>query len=126
MATIRFEQFDELRHRNMMDAVPDGFRRQHLAAPTLVPHTVCVVSVAGFAFVFHSLEQVRACLDYYRREHHPSSRLPVHTGAYGGDQSETQRWFERLPQYLLEKPKRAKVVSALEQAARDYAAVLKP
>jgi hypothetical protein len=126
MASITFEEFDELRHPNMMAPISDGRRRPHIAAPTLVPHVVCLVGVAGFAFVFHSLEQVQACLDYYRREHHPSSRLPVSTGDFGGDQSETQRWFERLPQYLLEKPKRAKVVSALEQAASEYAAALKP
>ena len=126
MANIAFEEFDELRHPNMMAPISDGRRRQHIAAPTLVPHTVCLVSVAGFTFVFHSLEQVQACLDYYRREHQPSSRLPVHTGDYGGDQSETQRWFERLPQFLLEKPKRAKVISSLERAVSEYAAALKP
>jgi len=125
MAAIKFEGYDKLRHPDMMAPISNGLRRQHLAAPTLVPHVVCVVRVVGFTFVFHGPEQVRACLDYYSREHHPSSRLPVATGDYGGDQSETQRWFERLPQYLLEKPKRAKVVTALEQAAREYAAALK-
>jgi hypothetical protein len=126
MATIKFEAFDALRHRDMMAPVSTGLLRQHLASPTLVHHIVCLVTVAGFTFVFHSIEQVRACLEYYSREHHPSSRLPVYTGNYGGDQSETQRWFERLPQNLLEKPKRAKVVSALEQAISEYAAALKP
>jgi hypothetical protein len=42
------------------------------------------------------------------------------TGNYGGDHGETQRWFEKLPNYLLEKAKRPKVVSALERALAEY------
>jgi hypothetical protein len=35
---------------------------------------------------------------------------------YNGIHWEAQRWFERLPMYLLEEPKRRKVVLALRQA----------
>jgi hypothetical protein len=74
----------------------------------------------GFQFVFHSVVQVELCLDYYRLRHHPSSRLPVNDGNFGGDHWETQRWFEKLPQFLLEKAKRPKVVAALEEALTEY------
>jgi hypothetical protein len=32
------------------------------------------------------------------------------------DHWEAERWFERLPMYLLEEPKRLKVIKALERA----------
>ncbi len=92
-------------------------------APTLVPWKVCLVNVCGFTFTFHSLNQLRLCLDYYSREHHPSSRLQVYDQTLGGDHHETQRWFEKLPQYLLEKPKRQKVVAALQEALEEFSKV---
>jgi hypothetical protein len=67
-----------------------------------------------------SVTQLELCFEYYRRRHHPTSRLPVETGYYGGDRGETQRWFDKLPNYLLEKAKRPKVVSALERALVEY------
>ena len=36
----------------------------------------------------------------------------------GGDHWEYQRWFELLPMYLLEEPKRRKVVAALSEALK--------
>lgn len=71
-----------------------------------------MVNVASFTFQFISRRQVEDCLNYYQRTTHPSSRLPV--GAM--DHWEAQRWFERLPMYLLEAPKKTKVVKALKQA----------
>jgi hypothetical protein len=94
---------------------------RHHRAPTLEPHQVLFVRVAGFTFEFHSVEQVRACQAYYASKHHPSSRLPVATGEYGGDHSEVQRWFERLPLYLREEPKRLQVVAALNDALHRVA-----
>jgi hypothetical protein len=76
--------------------------------------------VCSFTFIFHSVEQLGLCLDYYRRKHQPSGRLPVYAENYGGDHWEMQRWFEQLPQYLLEKPKRVRVVKALEQGLQKY------
>jgi len=70
------------------------------------------VTVAGFTFRFISVEQIQDCLSYYERKIHPSSRLAI----CGGDHWESERWFERLPMYLLEDAKRIKVVKALQKA----------
>jgi hypothetical protein len=71
-----------------------------------------LVTVASFTFRFISTEQIRDCLAYYEQKTHPSSMLPVG----GMSHWEAQRWFEQLPMYLLEEPKKAKVVQALKQA----------
>ena len=89
---------------------------------SLSPKEVWCVRVCSFTFVFHTPQQLEACLDYYSRRIHPSSRIPedqLHN--YGGDSGECQRWFDRLPMYLLEEPKRRKVVSALRSAASQWA-----
>jgi hypothetical protein len=73
--------------------------------------------VASFTFRFVSVEQVRNCLSYYEQKTHPSSMLPdITLRNMGGDHGECQRWFERLPMYLLEDAKRTKVVKALHRA----------
>jgi hypothetical protein len=84
---------------------------------------VCLVTVKGFTFEFHSVAQIQICLDYYKRRHHASSRLPVYTENLGGDHWETQRWFERLPQQLLNKHNRPAVIKALEQAIIEYSQI---
>jgi len=119
MANIRLEEFDALRHPHPM-YVDHAQSDRKSRTGTLVPYKVCLVDVCGFEFIFHSVMEIELCLEYYRRPHHPSSRLPVETGNYGGDHGETQRWFEKLPNYLLEKSKRPKVVSALERALARY------
>ena len=86
----------------------------HIRAPGLIPKEVLMVCVASFTFQFFSNQQLRDCLAYYERKTHPSSRLSV--GA--ADHWEGQRWFERLPMYLLEDSKRRKVVKALSQALK--------
>ena len=118
MAKIWSEPYDSARHGNPMGWAAGELAGQsrHWRAPTLIPHRVTFVRVVGFTFEFHSLEQIRLCLEFYRRKIQPTSRLPVETGDYGGDHSEGQRWFERLPLYLREEPKRQKVVAALETA----------
>ena len=118
MASIKIE---ERHHANPMWYIDDGQAKRQARTGELVPYKVCLVEVCGFRFVFHSLMQIDLCLDYYRRQHHPSSRLPVYTENLGGDHGETQRWFEKLPQFLLEKSKRPKVVAALERARSEYA-----
>ena len=120
MATIKIEDFDHRRHPNPMWYIDDEQSKRHRRAPSVTPYKVCSVEVCGFTFVFHSVAQIDVCLDYYRRQHHRSSRLPVYTENLGGDHSETQRWFEKLPQYLLESSKRPKVVAALERAKGEY------
>jgi hypothetical protein len=73
-----------------------------------------LVSVASFTFQFFSARQLGECLEYYQRKTHPSSRLD----AGGGSHWEFERWFERLPMYLLEDAKRRKVVKALTEALK--------
>jgi hypothetical protein len=121
VARITIEDFDVAKHPNPMGWVDNGQAERKTRVGNLVPYKVCIVDVCGFRFVFHSVMQVELCLDYYRLEHRPSSRLPVETGLYGGDHSETQRWFERLPSWLLEKAKRPLVVEALARALVEYA-----
>jgi hypothetical protein len=87
-------------------------------------HTI-VVRVASFAFRFGSIQQLRDCIEYYEKKTHPSSRIAAKTIAadLGEDWRtqrgwEVERWFERLPMYLLEEPKRQKVLKALSKALK--------
>jgi hypothetical protein len=117
MAKIWKEEFDSLRHSNRMwvvDSVPDP-------KANFISRWVLFVRVCSFTFEFHSLKQIEACLEYYSRKIHPSSRLPVYTENYG-DHWEAQRWYEQLPMYLLEGPKRQKVVKALASALEQFEA----
>lgn len=89
----------------------------------LKPEFVILVRVASFTFSFESVEQLRECIKYYEKKTHPSSRIPAETIAaeLGEDWRATrgwdvERWFERLPMYLLEEPKRQRVVKALREA----------
>lgn len=123
MPQIKIEPFDPMRHGNPMWYIDDAQRKRYWKSPTLTNYKVCSVTVCSFTFIFHSVEQIEMCLGYYLATRHPSSRLPVYTDNLGGDHNETQRWFERLPQYLLEKPKRLKVIKALEQAMREYSQI---
>jgi hypothetical protein len=120
MPQIVIEPFDSTRHPKPMRWIDDTQRQRHDRAPKLIPYSVCLVTVKGFTFIFHSVEQVYVCLDYYSRKIHASSRLPVYTENLGGDHFECQRWFERLPQFLLEEKTRNAVVSTLEEAIVEY------
>ncbi len=89
----------------------------------LIPRSEVVVEVASFEFRFASVTQLRQCIAYYETKTHPSSRLPARElAAQLGDDWraqrgwEVERWFERLPMYLLEEPKRLKVLKALKKA----------
>jgi len=123
MARITIEEFDSRRHGNPMWYVDDAQRERHYRAPTLIPYKVCLVDVCGFTFIFHSLPQLRLCLEYYSCKHHPSSRRPVYTGDSCWVHYTTQRWFDKLPQYLLEEPKRLKVKIALKRAFEEYSKI---
>jgi hypothetical protein len=91
-------------------------------APTLIPHTVVFVSVCSFTFRFYSRQQLERVLNYYEQKIVPSSREPESSWSLrGGDHSETERWFERLPLFLREEPKRLKVVKALRDALNMFA-----
>jgi hypothetical protein len=88
----------------------------------LAPREVVLVSVASFTFRFTTTKQLRHCIEYYERKTHPSSRVCAKAIAadIGPDWRElrsweVERWFERLPMYLLEEPKRQKVLKALHK-----------
>ena len=90
---------------------------------SLIPRTVIVVEVASFTFRFRDIKQLRECIEYYGSKTRPSSRVPATKLAadLGDDWREQrgweiERWFERLPMYLLEEPKRQKVLKALNKA----------
>ncbi len=91
--------------------------------PSLMPQHDIMVRVASFTFRFVSVEHLRDCLAYFQQKTHPTSRIAAKKLAsqLGEDWRsqrswEVERWFERLPMYLLEEPKREKVVQALAQA----------
>jgi hypothetical protein len=111
VAKIWKEAYDWTKHRNLMFGynTPED---EHYKAPTLIPYDVYFVTVCFFTFEFHSIEQIEACLEYYSQKIHPSSRVSLD----GGEHWEYQRWFDKLPMYLLEEPKRREVVKALKEA----------
>jgi hypothetical protein len=91
-----------------------GSLDDHFRAPSLLPKDVLLVNVASFTFQFFTTQQLRDCLAYFSSKIHPSSRVSI--GA--ADHWEVQRWFELLPMYLLEEPKRRKVIAALSEALK--------
>src|SRR5690348_14865801 len=105
MAQIWKERYDERKHHNKMWGT-DGIEARETRDGRLVPRYVYFVRVCSFTFELHSIEQIEACLAFYSRKIHPSSREDI--GA--ADQWECQRWYERLPLYLREESKRPKVV----------------
>jgi hypothetical protein len=90
---------------------------QYWRARSLSREAVLFVRVCGFTFQFTGLDQLRQCHAYYDRKLHPTSRLAGPFIGYGDkDHGESERWFERLPLFLREEPKRLKVVAALRRA----------
>jgi hypothetical protein len=88
---------------------------------TLDPREVLFVNVCSFTFNFKSLYELDETLKFYQQKTHPSSRLSssrLVKGTWGHWKS--QRWYERLPMYLMEDPKRVRVVKALEEARRQW------
>ena len=113
MARIWTEPYRSDRHSAPIEYW--GTTDAHLRAPTLIPKDVLMVSVASFTFQFVSVMQLRDCLSYFEQKIHPTSRRSVPGDI---DHWESQRWFERLPMYLLEDVKRRKVVTALQKALK--------
>jgi hypothetical protein len=96
--------------------------KEKLGTANLAPREVVLVRVASFTFRFMTTKQLRDCIEYYERKTHPSSRISAKAIAadIGPDWRElrsweVERWFERLPMYLLEEPKRQKVLKALHK-----------
>ena len=105
----------------MPSAMGGGVARdRHYRNPTLEPHRVALVQVCGFTFTFHTVAEVRACLDYYLRKIHPSSRSAAAASAVRSREVswrwEVERWYERLPLYLRKESKRLRVICALQKA----------
>jgi hypothetical protein len=95
----------------------------HDGKASLLPRHVILFRVASFAFRFETIERLRECVNYYEKRTHPSSRIATRKlkAEFGKDWRElrgwdVERWFERLPMYLLEEPKRQKVLKALSKA----------
>jgi len=117
------EAFDSVKHGGLPDSLPDAVEplRRHWTAPTLVSHDVVFVSVCSFTFRFYSRQQLERVLNYYEQKIVPSGRQPESEwGLRGGDHSEAERWFERLPLFLREEPKRLKVVKALRDTLNMF------
>jgi hypothetical protein len=123
MARIWKEEFDSIKHGGLPDALPDvtGPIRRHWAAPTLMPHEVLLVCVCSFTFRFDTKEQLERVLAFYEQKTVPSSRQAESIWSQrGGDHGEAERWYERLPMFLREEPKRLKVVKALREARKMF------
>jgi hypothetical protein len=108
------EPFDPARHQDRMDSFGHV---GHATDPhrSLRPHWIYFAEVAGFTFVFMSLDQVRECLGYFERRLHPSSRVDI--GA--ADHWEMQRWYDRIPGHLKSDRDRPNVVRALKALLSD-------
>jgi len=97
--------------------------KRHDGKASLAPRHVIVVRVASFAFRFETVERLRECIKYYEKKARPSSRIAAKTLAADLGEGwrelrgwDVERWFERLSMYLLEEPKRQKVLKALSTA----------
>lgn len=117
MARWWSEPLDAERHRDFMSTYHAGGVPIEPPRDRLIERRVFFVEAAGFTFQFASLEQIRAALGYFEQRVHSGSRRPgVELEHYW------QRWFERLPQWLSEEPRRARVVSALSRALQAFEA----
>jgi len=86
-----------------------------------MPHYVVFVSVCSFTFRFDTKEQLQEVLRYYEQKIVPSTREPESVWSQRGyDHGEASRWFEKLPLFLREEPKRLKVIKALRDAVKMY------
>lgn len=113
------EPFDASRHSNQMWGA--GCEADTTRDQALDPCSVYFVRTCSFTFEFHSIAQLNICLAYFSQKLRPSSRLRwEELGAHGGDQTETQRWFDRLPQWLLKETKRLRVVRALQEGLAGF------
>jgi hypothetical protein len=117
MARHWCEIYDWTKHRNRMPGAgpPPDESPDH----NILPRSVFFVAVASFTFEFHSLDQIRATIEYFSQKVRPSSRIPKFY-SHGIDHWETQRWYERIPMRLLKEPRRLQVVKALTAALEDF------
>jgi hypothetical protein len=117
MARHWHEPYDPNRHRNrMLGAGPPA---DESPDPIILPRSVFFVEAAGFTFEFHSLDQLRAALEYFAQKVRPSSRIP-HFPSGSVDHWEGQRWYDRIPMKLLKESRRLRVVKALTEALAHF------
>lgn len=113
------EKFNNTKHFNKMwgdDISPPLERDQKLD-----PYNVYFVRECGFTFEFHNIKQLVACKEHFNKKIQPSTRIPEKDlWKYGGDSSETQRWFEKLPKGLRNNQHRPRILKALEKALLDF------
>lgn len=123
MARIWKESYNSAKPGGLPDSLPDVSKSiiRHEAAQTIIPRDVVFVSVCSFTFRFDTKEQLQRVLRYYEQKIVPTSRQPESLWSMrGGDHSEAERWFEKLPLFLREEPKRLKVVKALRDAGTMF------
>ena len=115
MARWWSEPLDVAKHRDFMSTSHIGGIQIELVKDRLIEQRVYFVEVSGFTFQFVSVEQIHAAIAYFEERIHRSSKRPdVSMEHYW------QSWFERLPQWLSEEPKRVKVISALSKAIAEF------
>jgi hypothetical protein len=79
------------------------------AATRLQPDELICVHVCSFTFRFTDADEIREYIAFFEnasRPHGPASLI----------RWRPQPWYEPLPPYLLEEPKREKVLKALREA----------
>ena len=111
------ELLDTDRHINYMNSRWVGGLPPTAPRDNLLTSWVYFVEACSFTFQLHSLEQLRHCLRYFQIKIHASDRE-----ARVDREHYWQPWYQRLPQYLFEEPKRKKVVVTLERALADFEA----
>jgi hypothetical protein len=121
MAQIWTETFDPKRHSDKMHdftRLPGVPTEQYRRAPTLQRYPVYFVRVCGFTFEFHSIQQLKVCLEFFSKKVRPSSmiRFSEADRKLHWLHLVCQRWSERLPMQLLEERRRVRIVPALRQA----------
>jgi|GEM_PF-2253812 len=125
MAQIWSETYDPKRHHDRMfdvSRIPGVPSKQYWRAPTLQRYRVYFVRVCGFTFEFHSLEQLKVCLEFFNQKVRPSSKITISSSERRIQSIHwfAQRWFERLPMQLLEERRRVRIVPALKEALTKF------
>lgn len=115
------EQYDETHHINHMWGIGIFPPTDSVSKYKPEPHNVYFVRECGFSFEFHNIEQVESCRDYYNKKIRPSTIITKgELNLYGGDQTETQRWFEKMPKKLNNNHNRPKILKALNKAIESF------
>jgi len=109
------ERLDPTKHMDYMSTSHIGGFPVEAPHDNLIVKWAYFVNVCSFTFQFQSTEQIQECLNYFSQKTRPSSRRPVECGEHYW-----QRWYERLPMWLFEEPKRQKVVKALQKALVEF------